>query len=229
MSRVFAFRPEPGLSRTIAAADEMGLAVAGEPLSMIEPLAWKAPLAREFDGLLVGSANVFLHGGEGLARYARLPAYCVGEATATAARAAGFEVAMVGSGGLQGVLDGLTGREIRLLRLSGQERIKLNRTAKVSLTEVAVYAARPLPLPADIAARLPGSIALLHSAATARHLAEECDRLGVARDTVTIAALGNRIAASAGPGWSAIHSAAQPDDAHLLALVSQICKNGSGT
>jgi uroporphyrinogen-III synthase len=64
---------------------------------------------------------------------------------------------------------------------------------------------------------------LLHSAATARHFASECDRLGLARSAVTLAALGPRIAASAGGGWAAVHTAPRPDEAALLEMVFDLC------
>jgi uroporphyrinogen-III synthase len=66
---------------------------------------------------------------------------------------------------------------------------------------------------------------LLHSAATARHFAAECDRLGLARDTIDLAALGPRIADAAGSGWRAMHLAAQPDEAALLEMVFDLCQN----
>lgn len=222
--RILAFRPEPGFSRTVAAGAEMGLQINGQPLGEIEALNWEAPAAKDFDGILVGSANVFRNGGEQLPSLRALPAYCVGEASAEAARSCGFTVAHIGSGGLQNVLDGLTGQRMHLLRLTGQERIKLNRTAKVEMTEIAVYAARPVALDSGLADELPGNLVLLHSGATARHFASECSRMDVSKAAVTVAALGRRIAAAAGPGWRAIHCSDRPDDAALLALAAQICK-----
>ena len=68
-----------------------------------------------------------------------------------------------------------------------------------------------------------GALVLLHSAATARHFAEECDRLGVPRARITLAALGPRIAAAAGAGWGAVHIAPQPDEAALLQLAFDLC------
>ncbi len=67
------------------------------------------------------------------------------------------------------------------------------------------------------------ALVLLHSAATARHFANECDRLGLARGSITLAALGPRIAAAAGDGWAAIHIASRPDDAALLAMAQELC------
>jgi uroporphyrinogen-III synthase len=65
---------------------------------------------------------------------------------------------------------------------------------------------------------------LLHSAATASHFAAECERLGLPRETVALAALGPRIAEAAATGWRAVHTAPRPDEAALLALASQLCQ-----
>jgi len=68
-------------------------------------------------------------------------------------------------------------------------------------------------------------LALLHSAATARHFAAECDRLELAREGITLAALGPRIAAAAGAGWGAVHIAPRPDETALLEMVFDLCQN----
>jgi uroporphyrinogen-III synthase len=64
---------------------------------------------------------------------------------------------------------------------------------------------------------------LLHSAVAARHLAAECDRLGIPRAAIALAALGQRIAAAAGEGWRELRAAAAPRDATLLALARDMC------
>lgn len=220
---VLALRPEPGLAATLEKARAMGLAITGHALSEIRAVAWDCPDPAGIDGLLIGSANAILHGGPQLGRLAAKPVYAVGEATAAAARSAGFAVAMVGSGGLQGVLDGIAG-PAHLLRIAGEERIVLTPPPGVTFLEVIAY--RSVLLPLDPAADLLMSgtaLVLLHSAATARHFAGECTRLGVPRSVVTLAALGPRIAAAAGEGWAAVHTAAQPDEAALLKLVFDLC------
>ena len=216
-------RPQPGLSATLAAAQALGLAAEGVALSQIVPVAWDAPDPATIDGLLIGSANVFLHGGTALEGLRGKPAYVVGQATADAARAAGFAVAAVGEGGLQKVLDQLTG-PLHVLRIAGEEHIVLTPPEGVGITTRIAYRSAALPL--DPAAGLlgkGGAIALLHSAATARHFAAECDRLGIDRSAVALAALGPRIAAAAGSGWGAVHIARQPNDAALLELAYDLC------
>lgn len=221
--RLLALRPEPGLAATLDKARAMGLAVTGHALSEIRAVGWECPDPERIDGLLIGSANAILHGGPQLARLAGKPVYAVGEATAAAARAAGFAVAMTGSGGLQGVLDAIAA-PCHLLRIAGEEHVPLTPPAGVTFAEVITYRSVPLPLdPQTALLAAGGAVVLLHSAATARHFAGECDRLGVPRQGVTLAALGPRIAAAAGEGWGGVHIAAQPDESTLLQLVFDLC------
>ncbi|MFO6448430.1 uroporphyrinogen-III synthase [Erythrobacter sp. NE805] len=221
---LLALRPEPGLAATLERARAMGLTITGHALSEIRPVAWECPDPAGIDGLLIGSANAILHGGPHLARLAAKPVHAVGEATAAAARAAGFTVATTGSGGLQGVLDAIAG-PCRLLRIAGEEHVPLTPPPSVTIAEVIAYRAVMLPL--DPVAPLLASgeaLVLLHSAATAAHFAAECDRLGIGRSGVTLAALGPRIAAAASGGWAAVHTAARPDEASLMQLAFDLCR-----
>lgn len=220
---LIALRPEPGLAATLARARSLGLAITGHALSAICPVAWDCPDPAGIDGLLIGSANAIAHGGPQLARLQAKPVYAVGEATAQAARAAGFRVALTGSGGLQGVLDAIAA-PMHLLRIAGEEHVPLSPPAGVTLAQVTAYRSTPLPLDAVAAPLAAGAaLVLLHSAATARHFASECSRLNIARAGVTLAALGPRIAEAAGPGWASVHTPAKPDEAALLQLASDLC------
>jgi uroporphyrinogen-III synthase len=223
--QLLALRPEPGLSATLAKARARGLSTTGHALSEIRAVAWDCPDPTAIDGLLIGSANAFLHGGPNLALLTPKPVYAVGAATAAAAQAAGFTVARMGSGGLQGVLDTITG-PAHLLRIAGEEHVPLDPPADVTITPVIAY--RSVALPLDPVAPLLAAgdvLVLLHSAATARHFAAECDRLSLERSTIALAALGPRIAEAAGSGWRAAHLAAQPDEAALLEMVFDLCQN----
>ncbi|MDC8754493.1 uroporphyrinogen-III synthase [Erythrobacter sp. sf7] len=224
---LLALRPEPGLSATLEKARALGLSITGQALSEIRPVAWDCPDPAAYDGLLIGSANAILHGGANLAPLADKPVFAVGEATASAAREAGFAVEMVGSGGLQGVLDTIAPPR-RLLRIAGEEHVPLKPPAGVSFDTVIAYRNVMLPLDPSAGELAAGDImVLLHSAATARHFAGECDRLGLERETITLAALGPRIAAAAGEGWQAVHIAASPDEVALLAMASHLCQKPS--
>lgn len=218
-------RPEPGWSASAAAARRLGLAVVGHPVFTAQPLEWTVPEGR-FDALLAGSAAVFRHGGAKLAALRDLPVHAVGEATAEAARAAGFRVARTGAGGLQALLDRDIATASRFLRLGGEERVTLQAHAGQTLTEIAIYRMRPEPLAEDFAAILDTAAPLvaLHSAAAARHFRSEVARLGLMRGRLFLIALGPRIAKAAGPGWGAVHLADRPDDAALLVKAAALCK-----
>ncbi len=225
---LLALRPEPGLSATLASARARGLAITGHALSAIRTVEWDCPDPATIDALLIGSANAVLHGGANLGRLTSKPVHAVGEATAAAARAAGFAVAGVGSGGLQGVLDAVPscgpGR-CRLLRIAGEERVPLVPPTGVTIAEVIAYRSVALPLDPAVPQLASGrALVLLHSAATARHFATECDRLGLARTGIALAALGPRIAAAAGEGWRTVHIAARPDEASLLEMATELCQ-----
>ena len=218
---IIAIRPEPGLSATIAAGETLGLVIEGYPLSHAEPLDWDAPDPQRFDALLIGSANAFRHGGAQLSRYSHLPVHAVGAATAAAATKAGFAVASVGEGGLQGVLDALN-PPCRLLRLSGEERLELEIPLGIEMTERAVYRIAHRPVVPELAHRLPGALVLLHSAAAAGHFSSEIDRIGLPRDSIILATLGPRILEATGEGWRAAHAAPRPSDDALLAMVREV-------
>lgn len=218
-------RPEPGCAASVAAARALGLEAHGVPLFEVVARDWDAPDPIEFDGLLVGSANAFRHGGAGLATLRSLPVHAVGKATADAAHKAGFDVATVGDGGLQAVLDGLRG-PAHLLRLAGEERIALVPPVGIAIAERVVYASEARAMPSSLAAMLgEGAVVLLHSGEAARHFAAECHRLGLRRGRICLAALAPRIAEAAGPGWAALAIAERAQDAALLALASDMCQN----
>ena len=224
---LFVFRPEPGLSVTLETAAASDLQADGCPLFEVEPVIWAVPDKDDYDAILVGSSNVFRHGGRGLDRLAGLPVYAVGEATANGAREKGFHVAQTGKGGLQQLLDGLAGRELSFLRLAGEAMVDLVPPAGITIETRVAYRMQPLGMTDAIADRLrdDGGVALLHSGEAARRLTSECERLSIDRSRITIATLGPRIAEMAGAGWQAVHTARQPVDAELLALAERLCQD----
>ena len=221
-------RPEPGNARTLAAARAQGLEACGVPLFVVEPLAWQPPDPARFDAMLLGSANALRHGGAALSRFSSLPVYAVGATTAQAAREAGFAVAACGDGGLRNLLPQLAadGRR-RVLRLSGEAHVPLDPPPGVEIETEVVYAARPLPLPAD-AVPAEGAVVALHSGEAARHFATECDRLSLDRAGIALACLAPRVADAAGAGWADKRTAPTPKrlgEAALLALARDMCQN----
>lgn len=225
---ILAIRPEPGLSSTLALGRRMGLAMHGFALSRVAPVEWEMPSLARFDALLIGSANAMRLGGENLARLTKLPVHAVGEATAREARAAGFAVERLGKGGLQTVLDAVE-PPVHYLRLVGNEYVDLAWPDGVSFEPVQVYEVQPRRFLDKSARLLEGkTIVLLHSAAMTRQFCAECERLGVDRSRITLAAMGERIAEPARApdqgGWAAIHTSSQPSDEALLAMAEGLCQ-----
>lgn len=226
MRTVFAIRPEPGCAATVALGEAMDLTIAGHPLFAVEPLAWQAEAAEDFDAVLLGSANAIRHGGTGLNALTGLPALCVGATTADAACNAGFAVVATGSGGLQELLPvaaehGFT----KILRLSGEAHVALSAPDGMTIDSVVCYRVVALPIDwsfADILRR--GALVLLHSGEAAAHFVQETDRLAMPRDAIALACLAPRVAARAGDGWAAVEIAAEPADAALLVLARQMCQ-----
>lgn len=225
MKRILAIRPEPGLSATLAAGRDFDLEIRGFPLSRIEAVEWEAPPAHKFDGLLIGSGNALRHGGDALDAYTALPVLAVGEATAQIARAHGFTVEKTGSGGLQTLIEQLSDGSRHLLRLTGFRNVPLDPPCGIRITERIVYRSVDLPMDQELISDLRGkSLVLLHSAGAAEQFAVESDRCGIARDNVSLAALGPRILDAAGRGWADARSAVNPSENALLALAREMCK-----
>lgn len=224
MSRIIAIRAEPSLTETIDAGRSLGLTIEPMPLFEIVPLAWSPPDPAEVDALLVGSVNTFRHGGEGLQAFRDKPVYAVGQRTADEARACGFTVAYAGDSGLQRVLDILP-PPMRFLRIGGEERVEVTPKERHTLVQRACYRVEPLAIRDSQASLLQGGgmIVLLHSAAAARHFASECDRIGILRSDLALAAIAPRVAGAAGSGWVRIEIAGSPRDDALLALARDMC------
>lgn len=212
--RLVVVRPEPGNARTVAAARAAGWTVDAMPLFAVRPLAWTAPDPAGFDALLLTSANAVRHGGEGLAALRPLPVLAVGQATAAAARAAGFRVALTGEeDGAALIASARRMGFARLLHLAGRDHRALDVAALVP-----VYVSEAVPPPADAPARLAGAVVLLHSPRAARCVAAlASDRAATALAAISAAAL-----AAAGPGWRHGVAAAHPTDAALLAAAATL-------
>lgn len=217
MRRVLVLRPEPGGTATVNRARKLGLDAIAMPLFEIEPVEWRPPDPAEFDGLLLTSANAVRHGGEGLALLRRLRVHAVGEATASAARKAGFEVASVGEGGVDRLLEELDPR-LRLLHLAGEDNVRAS--AGRPVTQIIVYRARQLASPGEIPQ---GCVALVHSARAGRRLAELVEDRG----RIAVAAISPEAAGAVGIGWECVEAAQSSTDDALLALAARLCNKSS--
>lgn len=217
MRRLLVLRPEPGASATARRVRELGLEAVTIPLFEVDPVAWEAPEASAFDGLLLTSAQAVRLGGEQLDCLRGLKVYAVGEATADAARMAGFDVATTGTAGVEGLLDEI-GTKLRLLHLCGQHR-KEPVGAAQSIKELVVYRSTAIEAP-DLRG-ISGSVALIHSPRAGRRFAELVED----RASIALAAISSAAAEAAGGGWESAQSARNPSDDALLALAVRLCNN----
>ena len=221
MRRVLVLRPEPGASATVERARSRGLDALAIPLFEVEPVDWEVPEPGRFDALLLTSANAVHHGGEGLQRLRGLPVNAVGEATADAAREAGFDIASTGDAGVDRLLDSLE-PNLDLLHLCGEDR-KAPESARHRITPIVVYRARERTA-ADISAAA-AAVALIHSPRAGRRFAQLADESGLNRGSIAIAAISAAAAEAAGTGWASAEAAERPGDDALLALAERLCNN----
>ena len=153
----------------------------------------------------------------GLASLRGLKVYAVGEATAEAARSAGFDIAATGVAGADGLLGSIE-RDLKLLHLCGEDR-REPADAGGRLVSIPVYRAKTVEKAelGDVEAR----VALIHSPRAARRFAE----LAADRSSVAIVAISEAAAEAAGSGWRSVDVAAVPTDEALLALAARLCNN----
>ena len=215
MARVLVLRPEPGAGATVDKARKLGLDTLAVPLFEIEPVTWRAPDAASFDGLLLTSANAVRFAGERLNELRSLPVYAVGEATADAAREAGFDIASTGEAGVDRLLGSIE-PELKLLHLCGADR-REPQDARQSIVPLVVYRAVELDVPDldDVGA----VVALIHSPRAGRRFAD----LVKDRRSISIAAISAAAADAAGGGWKSRGVADEPSDDALLALAARLC------
>ncbi len=207
----------------------MGLDIHGEPLFEIQGVPWDVPNPDSIDALLIGSANAIRHGGPGLAKLRGKPVHAVGQATAQLAAKAGFSVERIGEGGLQSLLqprNHVSARPVRYLRISGAERVTLDVPEGIRIEERIVYQAALVGMSPEFVELLAsGGTVLLHSAAAARHFADECARHGIATRSLVLVAFGPQVTAGIEGAWGGIHHAASPNDSALLALAKDMCQD----
>lgn len=226
MTQLIIVRPEPGATATLLAARSLGLDAHAHPIFVVRPIPWM-PVARDqIDAVILGSANAIRHAGAALDDLRGLPAYCVGQTTATAAQAAGFPVVRIGTGGLQNVINALEPEHRRLLRLAGVSRVALSLPPGVSMDTREVYASAPMSMGKrlDQALERP-SVVMIHSGDAGEHFAAICHEAGIDRSHISLALIGPRVLQHAKDGWAEIRIAELPSDAALLALAKEMCQD----
>ena len=204
----------------------MGLQTVTAPLFDLTAIEWQAPEASEVDSVLLTSATACRLGGDKITRFADLPCYAVGEATAEAARLAGFREVKAGRGDGAAALRMMIedGAE-RPLHLCGRDHIPLK---DPRIVRRIVYAADEVPAlpPAAVGAVRNGAVALVHSPRAASVFGKLVDQAGLDRSGTCLAAISDAAATPAGLGWRKVATATNPSDQALLELAAKLCKIG---
>jgi len=218
--RLLVTRPLPAGAATADRLRALGHDVTLAPLMATEAMAWALPeplpeavmLTSAFAARLANSAA--LH---------QLPVFAVGDATARAAREAGFADVRDGGGTAQAWIDGAAAAGVAsLLHLAGEDLTPALVPAGLRIITCTVSRARLLPLAAF--PRL--DWVLLYSPRSAAHFAAEADRLGGVRGALGVAAISAATLAAAGTGWRATAVAAAPNEDALLAAIGISCHEG---
>lgn len=213
MRKLLLLRPEPGLSTSAERARELGLEVLACPLFRLEPVEWRAPDPASYDAMLLTSANAIRLGGAEMARLKGLPVHAVGEATAEAARLAGFRVATIGGGNAVDLMEQLP-RSLRLLHVAGEDHRNVGDRQierRIAYRSVAIDDPGLPPLE--------GLVVAVHSPRAGARLAE----LVRDRGSTAIAAISPVAREACGSGWERVEAAAEPNDKSLLALAAMLC------
>lgn len=216
MSRPIAvLRPNPGNRVAATAIEAAGRVAIRLPLFEVHPMPWICPDPAGFDALIVTSSNAIRHAGPGLARLLDLPVYAVGAVTAETARRAGFAIAMSGEAGAAALLERAEACGVRrALHIAGRERSI--EPGGIVAQVVTVYASEAVPIAAQDAARLAGSVAMVKSARAGERFAEVVDEHGLDRARIALIAISDRAAAAAGPGWEKVKV---PEDFSAAGLI----------
>lgn len=231
--RVLVTRPEPGASTTARRLEACGFEPLLLPLSRIVALPFDGALPADVAAVAITSANALRHLPRRLVdALAGLDCFCVGDATAAAARAAGFTRVHAGGGDAAALAAEIaaSGPPRRLLYLAGRLRRpdfeRALAAAGVEVAAIEVY--DTVPLRHDgvaLAARLGGrpvDAALLYSAAAATALDELTAGPGLAEcfERTRFLCISDRVAGVLGrTGRRETLAAPEPTEAALLSLL----------
>lgn len=233
--RVLVVRPEPGATETAQRLDRLGFEAVKLPLQETRTLPAATGALRDAVAVTVTSANALRHAPpELLRRLSRLPCFAVGEATAAAARTAGFVEVVDGKGDAGGLARVIlaarpAGTVVYLCGRVRRQDFELALAAQgVTAHAVETYDTVVLNHGStevlNAMSNAPADFALVHSANAAESLAGLMGRpeLSGLLGKTTIVCISPRVAdAFEGHPAGEILVAGEPNEEALLALLGQ--------
>lgn len=239
--RVLVTRPEPGATATAERLEAMGLEPIKLPLQETVPLTvGSKTVAEKISAIAIPSASAIRHAPrELISKWAGLPCFAVGEATAAVAREAGFLDVASGDGDADslaahvvaskpaGTVAYLCGRVRRPIF---EQRLT---EARVPVAIVETYDTLALPADLDTVRRslagVPLDYALVYSANAATLLAERMrvDQLRGLFEKTTMICMSARVADALEGAGGKIAVAAEPSETALLKALRDAVKPAS--
>ncbi len=210
------------VTSTAAAARALGIEVVQIPLFEIVPVMPDIMPEGPFDALLVTSVNGAARGADLLRRYADLPVFTVGEASAQAVRDHGGLDVHVGGGDAASTIPLIAAAgHCVVLHLCGEEARPFD-PGPLTIIRHIVYRseARDARLFARALASLPPAVIAVHSPRAGRRLNA---LMPPEHRYHMLIAISEAAATAAGPGWRATRVSAAPDDSALLHLARTLC------
>lgn len=215
---VLVLRPAPDNGRTGEALRALGFMPILYPLFDAEPLVWTPPDPAGFDAIFLTSANAARLAGPGLARFTRLPAYAVGEATARAAGEAGFRSVETGGGNAGKTIPLIAAAgHAKILHLCGEDARDYD-PGSLAVTRLPVYRMAERGDAAGLARALPrdrGVYALVHSPRAGERLNALLPP--AERSRTAVVAISEAASDACGTGWRERIFAGAPTEAAMLA------------
>ncbi len=213
-------RPEPGNQATAEAARALGLNVVATPLYSIIQVEFNIDLSISYDAILITSSNSIRSSSPVLEQLTHLPLLAVGEASAQAARKAGFGTIITGDADGQALGQKAVELGFRhVLHLVG-DPYKPVEVAGLTCAVRTAYRATELPVPPELKAALQEPCVILaHSPRAARRLSE----LASAKNASSLIALSAQVAEAAGEGWKHLLWPERPSADAMLGLAAPLC------
>lgn len=211
---VLVTRPQPAAGSFAERLRGMGLRTLVAPLMRIAPVAHDAAAVDAARGLVFTSVHGVAAAGKGRGR----PAFCVGGATAEAARAAGY-IVTTGPGDAAGLMPMLTGLDEGWLHPHGRHV-----AARLPVRGMVVYDQLALPLSTEAAALLAGDGPVIWPVMSPRSARLACEAAHGVRAPIFVAAISPAAALAWSPAPARIETSATPDAEGVIAAIRSLLR-----